>query len=412
MFGMEGYADVRAELDRLDDAELRDYVEVMQGIEAFANAHKAVALAAVVDRGSHIDDGAGDLTAWLQTIGHHHRRHARREVTTAMALAELPAIWQRYAAGELSFDQVSELAKFATAGTDEQWAEDAREMSAAKLERLAAQHQETAEAEQSGDGAEDDDEEPEGADGGPTDSLPTNTLHFEHRPDGEGGRIIAELDTVALALIEAAIKRQAERYGPDRETGTWTPLGERYADALLDLVTAAKPSAWTDRATMVVHVPFGALAGLDDGSAVVDLPFAARIAADAARRLAETARIEVSLDNEHGNPIGIGHTSRNWPSRTFRRIHYRDGGTCRWPGCNNQIGLQVHHEPPWPRGPTDTHHGLLLCKRHHDFRTTKGFCIRGNPEDELHFFRPDGTEIAASRPPLHPDVSTRFRPDG
>lgn len=400
---MEAYADIRAEIDRLDDAELRDYVETMQAIEAFASAYKAVALAAVTDRRSHLDDGAADVTTWLQTIGRHHRHHAIREVSTAMALAELPAIWQRYADGELSFDQTFELAKFATADTDEQWAQDGPGYSPARLQRLAAQHHNDTEAESgAGDGDDTEDEAP---------AQKPNSLRFEHHPDSQSGRLIADLDAATLAMIEAAIKRQAERYGPDPDTGTWAPLDQRYADALYDLVTAANPSAWADRATMVVHVLWDTLAALDNRPGTVDLPFAATISADLARHLARTARLEVSLDNKWGNPIGIGHTSRNWPAHTYRRIHARDGGTCRWPGCNNQIGLEIHHEPPWPQGPTDTHHGLLLCKRHHHFRTTNGFTITGNPEADLHFNRPDGTEISATRPPIHPDIRNRFRPD-
>jgi hypothetical protein len=409
---MEAYADIRADLDKLSDAELRDYIVAMQDLEAFANAYKAVALAAVADRQSHLDDGAGDLAAWLQTLGHHHRGHALREVANAMALTELPTIWQKYAAGELCFDQVHELSKFATPDSDTHWAEQAPGRSAAWLRRCAAQHHKAAQATEHAVDDEDNVEDDTGPeDGGETLAAAhkPNALRFEHRPDGSGGRIIADYDTATLAMIEAAIRRQAESYGRDSDTGTWAPLAERCADALYDLVTAAKPSAWGDRATMVVHVPFDTLAGLDDHPGTLDMPFPATIAADLARDLAEAARLEVSLDNEHGNPIGIGHTSRNWPTHTYRRIHNRDGGTCRWPGCNNQIGLQVHHEPPWPEGPTDTHHGLLLCKRHHDFRTTKGFTITGNPESELHFWRPDGTEIPSARPPLPPQIRDHFR---
>ena len=72
-------------------------------------------------------------------------------------------------------------------------------------------------------------------------------------------------------------------------------------------------------------------------------------------------------------------------------------------GATTPSGCRSTTNHPSPKGPTDTEHGLLLCVHHHDNRTTKGFRISGNPEHQLHFYRPDGTPIGTTRPPLHPD---------
>ncbi|MFN8105667.1 MAG: hypothetical protein U0U69_14520 [Acidimicrobiia bacterium] len=116
--------------------------------------------------------------------------------------------------------------------------------------------------------------------------------------------------------MRAAFERQAERYGKDPETDLWAPRSERL-DALVDLVTAAKPSNCGDRATTVVHVGWDTLARLldgDHGDAYVDLPFAAGLAAETARAMACDGHLDVWVDNPYGATIGIGRTSPLWPS--------------------------------------------------------------------------------------------------
>lgn len=383
---MDVCAELRELFDTLTPAARTDLYNEIEGRISFLQAVNATLLASIAATEDHKCDGAHTIADWIASTGRHHSPHAHRIAEVAETIEDLPHIRQTFAAGELSFDQTYELCRFVTADTDEAWAARAPAISANGLRRHAQKHRPK----------KDDDPDPEPR---------PNRLDIEHDRDGRGGRISGRFDTAALASIEAALQRQADRYAPDPETAKALSRRERMACALRDLVTAAKPSTWADRATMVVHASLDTLAGLDDRDVEVDLPFPAWLCAAEARRLAEWARLEVSLDDPTGRPIGIGRASRLWPPQVYRRIADRDG-TCRWPGCNNTIGLQVHHEPPFPRGPTDTHHGMLLCCRHHDNRTTKGFTITGNPEDELHFWRLDGTLIGTSRPPLKPDQQT------
>ncbi|MBX7161558.1 MAG: HNH endonuclease [Acidimicrobiia bacterium] len=210
-----------------------------------------------------------------------------------------------------------------------------------------------------------------------------------------------------MAMVRAALERQAERYGKDPDTDRWAPRPQRLADALVDLTTAARPSTAADRATAVVHIDWDNLAGHCDDDAYLDLPFAAGLAATEARAMACDGRLDIWLQHPDGATIGIGRTSQSWPPWLYRKIIHRDMG-CRWPGCSNEIGLHVHHEKPYGQGgTTDTKGGFCLCNRHHHIRHKPGWQITGDPDDQLTFTRPDGTTLPPSRPPLHPQLKAK-----
>ncbi|MFN8104974.1 MAG: DUF222 domain-containing protein [Acidimicrobiia bacterium] len=420
---MWSYGDTRDELDKLSDAQLCDYVTQMQAFEASAQAHKAAAHALITQRGCHCRDGSRTLNGWIQETGRHSRRHARTQVEIANAAADLPEIWARFADGSLSEDQMGILVRFATAETDAHWAGEAPKLSVRQLEVCARQHRRERRDPDPPDPDTPDpkpDPDPDGTETGPaeppggpepaggSEAPITNTAFFTPLPDGSGARLVATFDIATAAFVEAALRRQADTYPRNPDTDAYDPLGERIAWALFDLTTSTRRSNWADRAVVTIHADLATVAGLDDNDAVIDWPQPARVSADELRRLLHNAMIDTSLDDLAGRPIGIGHVTNHWPPMAQRRIQHRDRGCCRWPGCSNSIGLEIHHEPPYPQGPTDTFHGLLLCVHHHQCRTSRGFLITGNPEEELQFWRPDHTLIGATRPPLDPHLETLF----
>lgn len=379
----------------------------MQAFEAFAQTNKLAAAAEIADRGATQEDGATTLGQWIGLVGRHDNAHAYTQARIAIALVELPAIAATFAAGELSFDQVAQLTHFATAKTDAEWAERAPAMSVGQLRHEARRHSRHAKNNtdnEKGAGAGGDDSDP---DPDPDPPEPKPSLTFGHRRDGNE-RLTADLSPADMARVRAALERQAERYGKDPETDQWAPRSERLADALVDLVTAARPSGRGDRATTVVHIDWETLAGLTDTDAYVDLPFAAGLAAETAKAMACDGQMEVWVQNPFGATIGIDRASPLWPPWLARKILHRDK-TCRWPGCNNTIGLQIHHEQPWSRGgQTTTKGGFCLCSRHHRVRHKPGWHIRGDPDHALTFIRPDGTTLGTTRPPLHPRIRDRI----
>ena len=396
---------IAPDFSALSNDGVHTFFTEMQALVSLAQVNMLAAAAEIAARGATEVDGAATLGQWIGLVGRHDSGHAHTQARVAVALVDLPAIAAAFAAGELSFDQVAELTRFATDKTDAEWAERAPAMSLGQLRTEANRHSrdkkkdEKKKEKETGGGDPEPEPEPE----------PKPSLRFSHGRDGNE-RLTADLSPADMAAVRAALERQAERYGKDPETDLWAPRSERLADALVDLVTAAKPSNRGDRATTVVHVGWDTLARLldgDHGDAYVDLPFAAGLAAETARAMACDGHLDVWVDNPYGATIGIGRTSPLWPSWLARKILHRDK-TCRWPGCTNTIGLHIHHEKPWSRdGQTSTKGGFCLCSRHHRIRHKPGWKIHGDPDDILTFIRPDGTILDTSRPPLHPDIRER-----
>lgn len=54
----------------------------------------------------------------------------------------------------------------------------------------------------------------------------------------------------------------------------------------------------------------------------------------------------------------------------------RDGGCCRFPGCEHRVNLEGHHAKSWlDGGETSLANLLLLCRRHHRLLHEGGFRV-------------------------------------
>jgi hypothetical protein len=173
------------------------------------------------------------------------------------------------------------------------------------------------------------------------------------------------------------------------------PVWRRKADALMELVRTAvahlgeRYASGSDR--YLVHIVTSGdttQAELLDGTPVQPSE-AARVACDA-------ATVAHHHDGD-GEPLRLGRLSRVWSAAQRRAITVRDGGRCRFPGCDRRV-CDVHHLRPWADGgPTDIDNGLLVCTRHHTL-IHEGLTATGDANHDVNFSRPDGTLIAATRP--------------
>ncbi len=110
----------------------------------------------------------------------------------------------------------------------------------------------------------------------------------------------------------------------------------------------------------------------------------------------DSARVDHLVTNA-GEPLRLGRRTRQWSTAQRRAISVRDGGRCRFPGCEHKM-VQIHHVRHWEDGgSTDVDNGTLLCHRHHALHHA-GFVIEGRPDGTLRFARPDGTLIGTTRP--------------
>ena len=125
---------------------------------------------------------------------------------------------------------------------------------------------------------------------------------------------------------------------------------------------------------------------------------------------------------ENGLPVSVGRSQYVVPARTRTVIEHRDHGSCRVPGCDATLGLEVHHLIHWEHGGrTDTDNLLLVCGKHHRMHHRGRLDITGNADqpDGLEFRNQHGRIIAPSgaapNPPTGPPpkpAAVYAHPDG
>ena len=313
-------------------------------------------------------DGARDLAEWLARRFAMAPYRARETARVAQALADLPRIAAAYAEGELSWDQLRALTRYATPETDEELAVTVRGLSLSSIEAAARKARRKS----------------------------AHEARLEHDQNwvtlyrsGECLRLKGELFGEWAARVEKAIERSLSRQPkpPDREFPQ--PFDHRMAQALVEVCGAAiADDPDPDRATVVIHADMEALVR-EEGVADVE---GYTLSSETLRRLCCDARRQEVLE-VGGIPVGIGETSRTVPASLLRVLKERDRG-CRFPGCSRRRWVHAHHRWHWSRGgPTDLGNLVLLCSYHHHFVHEGGWSIDGDPNDELRFSRPAGDRL-------------------
>ncbi len=329
-------------------------------------------------------DGATSMTSWLAARYGLAWGTAREWVRVAHALEGLPRIVKAYAGGRLSWDQLRPLTRFAAPETDGYWAGRAPELRPAALWREARRH-ERVRAERA------------------EESRRTRYLTLDWDHDRSvlwlEGRLPAEEGTALLL----AVRRRAEVIPSDAEAAD--PSGARLADALVDLATGGP-----EPATVVVHAGAEILTGEEDetGPWLAETEGGQRLALESVRRLACDSRIEWILESG-GRPVGIGRRGRAVPGQLLRVLRYRDGGTCRFPGCERKRWLNAHHLVHWgDGGATNLDNLVLLCHTHHRLIHEGGWRTSGHPAGSLRFHEPGGLMLRTGVPRPRPAVTSRL----
>ena len=299
----------------------------------------------------------------------------------AQSLAELPRIAAGLDEGSLSYSQVCILVDFVGSDGDAEWAERARGMHVEQLRawRRAARRVTTEEADK--------------------DHCRRSLVWWWDR-DQRFLNLKGKLPAEQGAAVDKALTRLSEGR-PQLPDGTYDKAERRGADALVELAaTRIATDADPDRATIVVHVEAAALVG-DEGAAALE--GGCELAPETVRRLACEASIQV-VTSQGGKPIGVGRKTRT-PPPWLRRLVVKRDGFCRFPGCERRQHLHTHHVRHWTReGPTDLDNLVLLCSFHHQLVHEGGWDIRGKPDRELVFVRPDGRDYEVLKPRLRDDI--------
>lgn len=367
-------------------ADPAEVIEALDQMRALAEAATAAALdlvSACDARGLWEADGATSMTAWLAARYKLTKSTAREWVRVARALGALPAIRRAHARGELSWDQLRPLTRFATAESDAALARTAPRRSPASLWWEAERHRKVTDRQV-------------------RDAYRRRFLDL-WRDEEQCLYLNGMLPPEQGAAVEAALSRRAQEVTV--EEGLPDPQGARMADAFVELATrddAAPP-------TLVVHTDAAVLAAREGPPTLAETSSGVRLSPEAVRRLACDAAVEWVVESD-GRPVGVGRRSRSVPGWLSRLLQHRDRG-CRFPGCERSRWLRAHHIWHWADGgPTDLDNLVLLCHTHHRLLHEGRWRTSGHPGSELRFHRPDGAPLRRSPPALRSEIRARFFP--
>jgi hypothetical protein len=326
------------------------------------------------------DSGAREMAHWLSMRFGISEWKARRWIAAAHALEKLSRLSNAFSKGELGIDKVVELSRFATPDTEARLISWARGVSCACVRRkadLAARQ--SIEATREADGA--------------------RTVSWWFFDEGRRFGLEAELPAAQGALVAKALGRLADELPAMPGEAGAGYADRRRADALVSLCSARiGADADPDRATVVVHASVEALVSSEDRGC--ELEGGGVLHSETAKRLLCNARIQAVVEDQAGDVVRLGRTSRVVPPWMIRQLRYRDR-ECRFPACGARRFTQAHHIVWWERGGrTDLDNLVLVCSFHHKLVHELGWTLTRDADGTVAWSRPDGTRhVAGPGPP-------------
>jgi hypothetical protein len=349
---------------------------------------RLVQIAAEIDRdglwGATGARSMASLMAWKTGVS---PRNAEVMMAVAHRLEEFPRCAEAMRAGRLSLDQVGVVAELAAEGSDEHYAQFAESATVTQL-RTAVKLEPRPEPE-------------------PKPEVPRSIAKTSHDdgsvtykirlPKLEAAKFDAAMASHQDALV-ADWKRDHE--DTDGQVSEQAPPFPNAVDAFMSLVEAGwdadvarRPHG--QRTTVVAHMDLEQrTAALHLGSLLTD---------EERQLLLCDATCEVWLE-KHGQPIGVGRSTRTISRRLRRALEHRDR-CCRVPGCGATRGLHAHHIIHWENGgDTELHNLVLVCPYHHRLHHQRVITITG-PADRLVVTDAAGRQLdggSLARPPTTP----------
>lgn len=314
-------------------------------------------------------DGQLSAVDWLVQTAGMGRATAFDKLRVAHELRRRPLVAAAFAAGQLSYSAVRAITRAVGApeAVDASLLTLAEEGTVVDVERAVRSYLRHAEGERP-----------------PTDPAAARQLHLRPRHDGTT-TVVAVLTDAEAAELRVALDAEAAVDGSSADDRPW-PV--RRADALLELARRSGPRRGSGERT-TLHVVVREGRGWLLGGEALPGAELARLSCDAGR--------VVHVVDGHGAPLRLGRRTPTWTTAQRRAVMVRDGGRCRWPGCERSR-CDVHHVLPWERGGrTDVANGVLLCDRHHTL-IHRGFAVTGSADGALTFHRPGGAPVGTTAP--------------
>lgn len=339
---------------------LRRIAEV-QGVINVANGELATLVGEAIGAG-WIESSQLRTDEWVALRAGVAPGAAANLVRIAKRTEELPCSVAALRRGELTVDQVAEIARYIPTEYDESAAEVAPFMTVSQLRKALPHYA---------------DRKPGG--------TRTQRRHLTTGHDEDGWWINGRLPHAEGAAVDRFLEArreellaQARAEAPDAATPRTVTLADALvaaAEADLRASEAAHPG--TERYLVHLHLEAG-LSGPELMTHLgLPLPEGER------RLLLCNARLRATL-YEGTTPVAQGRATRIVNRRLRRLIEHRDGG-CAVPGCTRTHDLQIHHIWHWEDGgPTETWNLLTLCSFHHARHHEGKLQIEGNADLPRH----------------------------
>ena len=356
-------------------------------------------------------EGMTSMSAWVAWRAGMSPAMARSVVAIAERVAELPASIEAFRRGELSLDQMAAIARNAPAWADVQSRDYAIVMTVTQLRHVLQKYpfpaldddgREVPDADPNTPESPEDEADTEAKAKAAVDSAtsPDSGSASERSSveeflslwqDDDGSfRLSGRLDADAGMIVQAALDEARDRLFQRGD------FGAGLAEALVEMAQASLDSV----ADPARRSRFRVNLFINTDTSERDMADAAGWnVPDAIRRYLTCNGTVTPVFLENGLPVSVGRSQYVVPARTRTVIEHRDHGSCRVPGCDATLGLEVHHLIHWEHGGgTDTDNLLLVCSKHHRMHHRGRLDITGNADQTngLQFRNQHGRIITAS----------------
>jgi hypothetical protein len=341
-------------------------------------------------------DGLRSPITWLCGHTRLSGRAATQLVAAGRVAEALPQTAARFAAGQLTGEQVALLAPVlepenlsaaAEAGVDLPGLDAAlAELGATRPHSLLKQAVRHYLARLHPDGPEPD----------PTEQR---TLTYTRHEDGSvTGRF--DLDPVGGEKFTAALESIMHA---DRPAGDERTRAQRQGGAFVQLLDNALAAGRLPihrgvKPQVIITINAADFTDPRTGPGTAECGYGAEVSAATARRIACDGQITRILLDPDGQPLDVGRSQRIVPPHIRRAVEIRDK-QCVFAGCTApHWWAEVHHLLEWMYGgETSLDNSALLCEHHHT-KVHAGFRVERDTSGAWHTYRPDGSEILPTQP--------------
>jgi hypothetical protein len=317
--------------------------------------------------------GLGNCAEWLHWRCDLSMNAAREKVRVAHAIKTLPAVAAAFSSGELSYSKVRAMTRVVDPHSEEDFVTFALQTTTARVEERCRELR---------FGRADSTESANRA-------FASRSLRVRRNQENGTMTITVELPIEVGDLVEKALDKARDDSVTSAEfvDESWSA---RQADALLEVANAylvpntGSSAAASDQYLVTVHVDQSALTTGDGRSG---LPV------ESVKRMCCDGNAVVLVEDDRGEPLGIGRKTRTVPTTIKRALRARDK-QCAFPGCRHERFVDAHHVRHWSAGgETSLDNLILLCSRHHKLVHEGGFAIERDYQNRWFFKRPDGRAV-------------------